>query len=179
LRESLADELSWLRPAAREELRRLERRCLEEPAGWGAAVRNAATRRATLLPVMSMRRLARDSGVEVAAPLLDPRFVGALARTGGRGGWGSRTAAMRAIAGDLLPDRVLSRRSKAHFNRCFFGDEAHAFAERWSGKGVDEDLVDAEALRREWLSPVPDFRTALLLQAAWLHDKEARVAWAA
>ena len=42
----------------------------------------------------------------------------------------------------------------------------------WSGRGLDETLVDPEALRREWLSEVPDFRTSLLLQSAWLADQE-------
>ena len=37
---------------------------------------------------------------------------------------------------------------------------------------LDEALVDPEALRREWVSEVPDFRTALLLQSAWLADRE-------
>jgi hypothetical protein len=33
---------------------------------------------------------------------------------------------------------------------------------------VDSGLVDAEALRGVWSAARPDFRTATLLQAAWL-----------
>jgi hypothetical protein len=40
--------------------------------------------------------------------------------------------------------------------------------------------MQASALARaEWLSEVPDFRTALLLQSAWLADKEFELPHAA
>ena len=73
---------------------------------------------------------------------------------------------MNALARDLLPADVVGRTSKAYFNRVFFGEESRAFAAEWSGQGLDETLVDADALRGEWLSEIPDFRTALLLQSA-------------
>jgi asparagine synthase (glutamine-hydrolysing) len=78
---------------------------------------------------------------------------------------------MNALARDLLPADVVGRESKAYFNRVFFADESRAFAAEWSGRGLDEELVDSEMLRREWLSDVPDIRTALLLQSAWLSDQ--------
>jgi asparagine synthase (glutamine-hydrolysing) len=80
---------------------------------------------------------------------------------------------MNALARDLLPTEVLGRKSKASFNRIFFGQESRAFAAGWSGRGLDDTLVDPEALRSEWLSEVPDFRTSLLLQSAWLTDRES------
>jgi hypothetical protein len=80
---------------------------------------------------------------------------------------------MSAIAGDVLPRELIERRTKAGFNRAFFASYSRAFAESWSGAGVDESLVDPEALRAEWLRPVPDFRTAMLLQAAWLDQRRA------
>jgi asparagine synthase (glutamine-hydrolysing) len=122
-----------------------------------------------------MERLANATGHTVLAPLLEPGFVGALARAGGRCGWGTRTATMNALAGDLLPAEVIRRSGKARFNRAFFGAESRAFAAAWTGRGLDEALVDPEALRREWLSEVPDFRTALLLQSAWLADRELEI----
>jgi asparagine synthase (glutamine-hydrolysing) len=82
---------------------------------------------------------------------------------------------MNALAGDLLPANVLGRTSKAYFNRVFFGEHTRAFAASWSGEGLDERLIDPEALRREWLSEVPDFRTSLLLQSAWLADHYAAI----
>ena len=80
---------------------------------------------------------------------------------------------MLAIAGDALPRALIERRTKAGFNRAFFASHSRAFAESWSGGGIDESLVDPEALRAEWLRPVPDFRTAMLLQAAWLDQRRA------
>ena len=79
---------------------------------------------------------------------------------------------MKALARDLLPADVIRRRTKAYFNRVFFAEESRAFAAEWSGRGLDDKLVDPEMLRREWLSDVPDIRTALLLQSAWLTERE-------
>jgi hypothetical protein len=171
--------MEWLRPAARSRLDRLVRTGFEEPVLWGAAIRHVAARRDVVLPFRAMQRLAQGSGHRAEAPLLDPGFVGALARAGGPGGWGGRTAIMDALARDLLPKNVVGRTSKAYFNRVFFGGESRAFAAAWSGRGLDETLVDPEALRREWLSDIPDFRTALLLQSAWLAEQDVELARAA
>jgi len=166
------NELHWLRPAARSRLERSLRIGFEEPVLWGSAVRHVGARRDTVLPLRAMERLASASGQQICAPFLDPGFIAALARAGGRSGWGTRTAAMNTLARDLLPAEVLGRKSKASFNRIFFGEQSRAFAAGWSGRGLDETLVDPEALRSEWLSEVPDFRTSLLLQSAWLADRE-------
>jgi asparagine synthase (glutamine-hydrolysing) len=168
--------MDWLRPAARSRLVGAIRRGLEQPASWRAAIRHLAARRDVILPLRAMQRLAGASGQTVLAPLLDPEFVGAFARAGGPGGWGTRTATMDALAGDLLPAQLVGRNTKAYFNRVYFGQESRAFAAAWSGRGLDETLVDPEALRREWLSDLPDFRTALLLQSAWLAERELDLA---
>lgn len=168
------DDMAWLRPAAKTRMERLSRRGFEEPVTWGAAIRHVSSRRDVILPFRAMQRLARAEGQTVEAPLLDSGFVGALARAGGHGGWGGRTAIMNELARDLLPADVVGRTSKAYFNRVFFGDESRAFAAEWSGRGLDETLVDPDVLREEWLSEVPDFRTALLLQSAWLADRELK-----
>jgi hypothetical protein len=173
------EDMEWIRPAAKSRLDRAARTGFEEPVLWGAAIRHIAARRDVVLPFRAMQRLAHVGGHLVEAPLLDPGFVGALARAGGHGGWGGRTAIMNALARDLLPASVVRRTSKAYFNRVFFGEESRAFAAAWSGHGLDETLVDPEALRREWLSEVPDFRTALLLQSAWLAEQELGLTQAA
>lgn len=165
------EELGWLAPQVRSRLDRSLRRRLEEPIHWGAAVRHLAARRDVVLPLQTMQRLARSRGKTVVAPLLDAHFVGALARTGGASGWGTRSGIMDALARDLLPSEVIRRQDKAGFNRLFFGRPSRAFAQTWSGRGLDATLVDPDRLRREWLSEFPDFRTALLLQAAWLAER--------
>jgi asparagine synthase (glutamine-hydrolysing) len=63
---------------------------------------------------------------------------------------------------------VVARRDKAAFNCSRFGPVSREFARTWDGRGVDEGLVDPEALRAAWLSEVPPPATALLLQQAWL-----------
>ena len=166
------EEMVWLRPATRSRVARAAKRGFEEPVMWRAAVRGAAASRGVILPPIAWERLAQASGQKILVPLLDPGFVGALARGGGRYGWGTRTATMNALGRDLLPADVVGRRTKAYFNRVFFAEESRAFAAAWSGRGLDETMVDPEMLRREWLSDVPDIRTALLLQSAWLADRE-------
>lgn len=168
----LSTSLDWLQPQARRLVDRALRRRAEEPLLWSTAARHAAARRDVVYPRDSMEVLAAaESGVALA-PFLEDDFVGALARAGGRAGWGTRTAALEALFAGALPRRILSRKSKAGFNRVFFTEDSRAFAAAWTGRGVDPDLVDAEALRREWLSAVPDFRTALLLQTAWLAERD-------
>jgi len=110
----------------------------------------------------------------VGSPLIDGRFLAALGRAGGRCGWGDRTQTMRALFGDLLPDDVIARRSKATFSRPFFGPHTQAFARRWDGcAGIDADAVDARALRDTWTGTRPHFFSAMALQAAWLGSEPA------
>ena len=55
---------------------------------------------------------------------------------------------LRALVPDLLPDAVFARTTKAAFNGAYMGPHTRAFAERWTGAGVDAELVDADELRR-------------------------------
>ena len=71
----------------------------------------------------------------------------------------------------LVPDDVLARRTKASFDGAFWNRHSRAFAAGWSGGGVDPDLVDTDALRREWVHERPDGRTFTLLQALWLAER--------
>jgi asparagine synthase (glutamine-hydrolysing) len=158
----------WLTVAAAERFRRLVRSAVDEPIRFDRAVRHSLRARSLQVATESLGRLSSDT--LVAAPLVDPRFVSALAVAGGARGWGGRSAVMRAVAGDALPAAIANRTDKARFNAVFFGDTSRQFAREWSGRGIDQSLVDAEALRREWLKPKPDTRAALLLQIAWLHD---------
>jgi asparagine synthase (glutamine-hydrolysing) len=159
----------WLRSGAVQQFREIERVAANEPVRFDRVVLHAARVRTLVVAAEGLARLS--DGARIEAPLLDPRFVAALARAGGPRGFGDRNAAMHAIAHDVLPDAILGRRDKARFDAVYFGGHARRFAEGWSGDGVDPALVDPEALRREWLEPVPDFRSALPLQLAWLHDQ--------
>jgi Asparagine synthase len=163
-------ERSWLRPHADRRVRALERRAAAEPLRFSRAVASSAGGKALRVACESVHRLGDAAGVQVETPLLAPRFLAALARAGGGRGWGDRAATVRAITGDRLPEALLDRRDKAVFTAVFFGAHTRRFAAEWSGDGLDASLVDPDALRREWLDEEPDFRSALLLQVAWLHS---------
>jgi hypothetical protein len=96
---------------------------------------------------------------------MDARFLGAL-RPGG--GDAYRASAMSALFGELLPPRILTRTTKASFDRVFFARHSREFAARWDGTGADERYVDVARLQANWDSPTPVPQSFLQLQAAWL-----------
>lgn len=163
--------LPWLRPEAGHAVRTLEARSdAAMPARWDRFVADASSRRTVTLGARSLASIGADFEVVVTAPLLDPRFVVALARAGGRLGLGDRSQAMRAVFGRALPPDLLARRDKAGFSEVFWTHYARRFAETWSGRGLDHAVVDAEAVHQAWLEQPPDYRSSMLLQAAWLHE---------
>jgi asparagine synthase (glutamine-hydrolysing) len=161
-------EMPWLTPtgnaAVREALAREE---AAWPARWDDSVRHWQSTRAFAAMTGVLELIAADYDVQVASPLLDPRALAAFAADGGATGFDSRTAAMRFLVGDLLPEQTLARASKAQFSSPLWGPEARHFAATWTGVGVNEALVDAGALRRQWDSLQPSFMTFLLMHAAW------------
>ncbi len=165
----LAPAPPWLRPDA-------QRRLTEEwsageagqPVAWNSYVA-WRTRLRRMLAMTDMTRLVGEAaGCLVVNPLEEPRFLSALADAGGRRGFGGRTAIMRVLFSHLLPEAVIVRSDKARITPAVFRGPATEFALRWRGEGVDDALVDHDALRAVWLAPDPDLRSALLLQAAWV-----------
>ncbi|WP_210438695.1 asparagine synthase-related protein [Nocardioides xinjiangensis] len=164
-----ADWQPWLRPEAREQHHRLLAADLTtEPLSTARSLQWLVTRRAAAMASHNYAVLAADHGLVLHEPLLEPRFVRTLARAAGTWGYASRTDAMRSLFADVLPEAILSRRSKAYFNRAFMGQATRAFAEQWDGSGLDPELVDVEVLRAEWLSDFPSAIATPLLHAAWL-----------
>ena len=139
-----------------------------EPISVPARIRKLRGRRWAELGLGSLELLAEDAGAHVAHPLLSREFGAAVATAGGRLGFENRTAALLALFGELLPSELLSRSSKTCFDSAFWTDHSRQFAQGWAGQGVDEAVVDTEALRATWSAPEPDAHTYLLLQAAWL-----------
>ena len=164
-------QLPWLRPAAQAQLdeHAVLQRVYATPR-WDHHVRSVERARSLTLVVRDVGRLTATHGVEFRAPMLAPRFTASLAQAGGWRGFGGRAATLRTLFGELLPADVIERRSKAVFSHAFFTDVTRRFAHEWSGEGLDESLVDADALRRTWTAPVVDFRSVLLLQSAWCND---------
>jgi asparagine synthetase B (glutamine-hydrolysing) len=160
----------WLTDVARRMLPAAAAEQEDQPVRWDRFVTWSLRRRRLTVTLDTLASLARDAGAELSLPLLDRRFLAALAGAGGAYGWSGRTAAMSAIAAGHLAPETIERRSKAHFDEVYWGPESRSFAREWSGTLVPPELVDGERLRREWLSERPRSRSAMLLQAAWLRE---------
>lgn len=163
----------WLRPAAEAAfVEKLVDSDATTPLRWDRQVRRHLwPSRHVQVARSSLAAMAAAEGVRIAHPLTDPTVLAALARDGGMVGFVSRTEAMRSLFGDLLPENVLSRRSKASFDGAFWNCHSREFAAWWDGSGVDLDLVDPEALARTWADDPPDTRSYLLLQSIWLRQR--------
>jgi len=116
--------------------------------------------------------LASAHQVELCSPFLEPDLLRAYGRAAGPAGLAGRGLALVDLVGDLLPNEVLRRKTKAGFDDPFWNRHARAFAAEWSGRGLDERLVDVEALRAEWRLRQPAGNSYTLLQHAWLADNE-------
>lgn len=159
-----------IRPHARLAL---ARELAEMDLRWDTGIIAAWRRRYTQVVGRVLQLLAADGGTQLVTPFGDPRFRVAFARLGGSRGFQSRTEAMEALFDGLLPPKLLQRSSKALFGGVFWNRHSHAFAREWSGHGLDPGLVDLDVLRQLWnwdpeAPERPDFRSAALLQAAWL-----------
>jgi hypothetical protein len=166
----------WLTaPAARQVERALRGERAENPVRYDRYLAWLSRRRELAMQRASLDRLGSDAGVIVASPLFDERFLSALARAGGRDGFGGRSPTLRHAAGALWPAALDERRGKARFGEVFWRAPSRALAEGWDGHGVDHALVDEAALRRAWRGPKPDLRAALLLQRLALGLARAEV----
>ncbi len=116
----------------------------------------------------AMDAFARVEGVRLIEPFADARMVAAVANHGPIEGYHSRGRALEALFSDLLPREVLYRSTKAKFNDAIFGPAARRFSRAWDGTGVDERLVDPQALRAEWDKARPNIRSVACLHLAWL-----------
>ncbi len=159
----------WLRPAAFERhVRLLAADAAAEPLLYATATWSITHLRSFATISHNHAAAAAEYDIRATDPLLDRRFVAALARAGGRGGFLGRTATMHALFSDVLPPAVLGRTSKASFNHAHAGAATREFARTWDGSGVDEELVDVDRLRSVWLSDEPTMATGVLLHGAWL-----------
>jgi hypothetical protein len=108
--------------------------------------------------------------VKMVHPFVDRQVLDALGVAGGFAGFGAEQQLMSELFGDLLPERVVRRRTKGVFTDPLWTSTAKRFAAEWSGTGVDEELVDPAALREHWLGATRNLTSTTLLQQAWLHD---------
>lgn len=157
----------WLRPGADRILFDSTVRP-RPPLRWDTETWGILSMRHVYVAMHNSAAGAADVGVNMRHPLADPHFVAALAREGGRWGFRGRTHVFRHLVGDLLPEAVVSRSTKAHFNGTRWGHRERDFARTWDGSGVDPELVDPAALRAEWMKESPSPAATFLIHAAWL-----------
>ena len=166
IRRWLPELFPLLRPAARREVEAfIADDAAREPLRRERRLRQLLGSPALRTGLRGMQALAADRDAVVAHPLHDPRFLAALAAE--PSGRRSRTESMEALVGDLLPRAVLGRSTKSHFAEVLWGRASLELAASWDGVGIDEQLVDAEGLRRVWSAAQPDTQTITLLQAVW------------
>ena len=159
----------WLTPAARRSVARaMAREEMSWPDRWDRSVAHWYRSRAFSSVSASLGVIAEPFAATVVNPLVEPEVLAALMREGGPAGWSDRSAAMRRLFGDLLPEALITRPTKAKFSTPLWGPRVAEFARGWDGAGLDPRSIDVARLRAEWASPEPDFRTALLLHKAWL-----------
>jgi asparagine synthase (glutamine-hydrolysing) len=169
--------LPWLRPAAQALLNDTVARVdARDRPGWARRIRRWWWRSRWLnVCRASFDALGEAHDVRFHHPFTDGAVLDAMAGLGGVAGLPGRTPAMRALFGDILPERLITRVSKAGFTHPLYLEHARGFAAGWSGDGVDLDLVDPEALRATWLSDYPNVLATALLQQAWLASAPAAV----
>ncbi len=162
-------DLPWLKSGASDELKRRMAEGYAHQPIWNAPdlLDHFWRDRGRLALTATLNAYAASCSTVVVHPFEDPRFLTAVASAHPRAGWLRREDAMRELFGDLLPDAVITRRSKARFSQPFFSTTSRAFVESWSGEGIDPALVDAERLLDTWRQPVVDARSYSLVQAAW------------
>lgn len=159
----------WLHPQVDELINR--RRAAWQartPLRWDAAIGWWWQSRTRVVLAQTLGLLAADARTELVQPFLEPTVLGAAASRFGVRGPRDRTAAMRAVFGDVLPEPVLARCSKATFDEAFCSRHSRAFAAAWTGGGVDTSLVDSDRVAAVWNAVRPDPRSLSLMQAAWL-----------
>jgi asparagine synthase (glutamine-hydrolysing) len=166
--ENLAGK-EWVRPEAVRRIGALiGRQDATEPLDWRDSLAWHLAQPTVRAFQHNLQVVARDHDVTHVDPLLEPTFVSALARCGGRFGFSSRTAVMAFLAEDLLPKAIIERQHKAAFNTAYFTATARRFVKSWDGGGLDTSIVDPQALREEWSKPFPAANSFMLLQQAWL-----------
>lgn len=160
--------LPWLTPDAAAAHARARARESLQPLWWGKSVTHKWWCSRERLALSASLTAACGDDVTVEHPFMDRDFLSAVAGALWRLGFPTRADAMDLLFGDALPDAVRRRSDKAAFFAPFVNRHSRAFIAQWDGTGLDEAIVDVEALRACWAADQVDARSYALLQSAWL-----------
>ena len=177
LRDDVSRPYEWLTPDGRTALdRALLERELDVPVRWNRELRERWRSRTMQVNLERIGELARHLDVAIVHPFTDARFVASLAHEGGAFGFHRRTEIMHRLFGDVLPDELNRRQTKAWFEEVIWNRHSKAFVasldqdrvgRALEALGVD-GLVDPQALLAAWREPMPHANSFLLLQGCWL-----------
>jgi asparagine synthetase B (glutamine-hydrolysing) len=162
--------LPWLRPEAQGEVwARWIADTASEPLQSSGRFAWWRRLRYVRLAIEVLQQIASDLLVEVRHPFADAGFAAALAALPPD----ARNNGSSELFKDALPVELIQRCTRSHFDHVFWSQHSRELAARWNGAGIDDELVDREALRREWQAPTPDPRTFMLLQRIALNEEPA------
>lgn len=168
-------DLPWLREDAAKEFDRLLLALRADvPVAFDAAMSRQRLQRCHAGTRRSLEALAECAGARFLMPFREDRFIAALAAAGGRRGFGDRASAITTVASDLLPVELLRRSEGAPDRHVHAGEASRSFVQRWSGTGLDENVVDVDALRVAWRDGTIPAASTMLLQLAFAHDELVR-----
>lgn len=175
-RSTTPARVAWLRPATRRRMMRAEAEDLSRvPWDYGTMIRGVHTDRDYQAAIESVAVLGRATGTRIAHPFAAPRVLAAAAERYGTRHPRSRTAGLRDLVGDLLPDPVLRRSSKADFTDVTLGPTSLERLRDWGGEGIDEQRIDRAALMAEILGDQPSAQGFVAILAGWFtHHARAR-----
>ena len=164
-----AVSIPWLRLGARRRVTALlVAEAAAEPRQLGARLAWWNQVRYLRAAVRSLSLIADDTHTLMLHPLLAPQFWRAVRGAAAPVGFATRAEGVGNLFGDLLPQALIERSSKANFGQAFWSQRAREFARDWGGTGVPHEWVDTRELAREWASATPYLPASTLLQAAWL-----------
>lgn len=167
VRRRLTEPMPWILPATMRRLAEVSaENAVAEPVRYDRMMEWLWADRDLRAVRAGITLGVRESGAQLVTPFCDPRVMAALARRWGPAHPISRGSGLHDLAGDLLPQETLRRRSKADFGAAFYGAESAAWMEAWDGSGVDEDRVDGRALREVFLGGSLDARAVTAVHCA-------------
>ncbi|HWF72779.1 MAG TPA: asparagine synthase-related protein [Solirubrobacteraceae bacterium] len=159
----------WLRPRGREAATAaLAAWSAGEPRGLRDRLAWVMSSRYLEVATASLELTADDAGVLLAHPLLSAPFWAEVGHLAAPAGFRSRTDGVRRVFGEVLPEEICARQTKAHFNEAFWTERSRAFVRAWDGTGVRSEFLDAPALRAHWREERPAANSFTALQALWL-----------
>ena len=176
---SHAEPFDWVRAPAREQLgRAVAADIAAAPDRYDRSLDALWRLRDVRVLVDRNRVAAAESGARLLMPFLEPTVLGALGRRWGRAHPPSRAAGLEDLVGDLLPELVLTRVSKADYTSAFLGAQSFAWLEGWDGSGVDDAIVDGRRVREVLLEAARgggrgDARATVVAQQARLRMQAA------